>query len=95
MAIGRRFLFCLLVIIGQSGAFADPLAFVTNQQSNDVSVVDTATGQLIKTVAVGIKPAGVSIDNAGAQVFISNPGDGTVSVIDMKQFSVSRTLATG
>ena len=74
-------------------AFAAPFAYITNQGSHDVSVIDLAQQRVVATVPVGRSPAGVVA--AGGRAFISNPDSRDISVIDMASQSVVRTLEAG
>ena len=44
-----------------SAAAAEPMAYVANEKSDDVSVIDTATNSVVRTIAVGKRPRGVAI----------------------------------
>jgi YVTN family beta-propeller protein len=72
-----------------------PFAYVTNQGSHDVSVIDLALQKVIATVPVGRSPAGVVASSRVGRVFVSNPDSKTISVIDMRTQRVVQTLAAG
>ena len=55
--------------------------YVTNEYSNTVSVIDTATNTVTATVPVESYPSGVAVSPDGTRVYVVNEG-GTVSVID-------------
>ena len=58
-------------------------AYVANQKTaGTVSVIDTATGAVVKTIAVGSQPSAVAINPATGLAYVTNRGSGTVSVID-------------
>jgi YVTN family beta-propeller protein len=42
---------------------AEPYAFITNQLDNSVSVIETHSQKVIKTVTVTGKPVGVAVNN--------------------------------
>ncbi len=65
-------------------AEAAPFAYITNQGSHDVSVIDLASQKVIATVPVGRSPAGVVAVSRTGRVFVSNPDSKTISVIDMR-----------
>ncbi|CAN5920748.1 hypothetical protein BH11PSE8_BH11PSE8_40970 [soil metagenome] len=74
---------------------AEPFAYITNQGSHDVSVIDLATQKVITTVPVGRSPAGVVASSRAGRVFVSNPDSKTISVIDMRTQKVIDTLPAG
>lgn len=62
-------------------------AYVPNEKSNTVSVINTTTDTVISTVPVGNVPVGVAVSLDGTKVYVTNFGDDnvpgrTVSVID-------------
>ena len=49
--------FCAAILLVLAGtAHAAPFAYITNQSSDTVSVIDTATNTVVATVAVGDNP---------------------------------------
>ena len=76
-------------------ASSEPFAYITNQGSHDVSVIDLATQKLVATVPVGRSPAGVVASSRAGRVFVSNPDSKTISVIDMRTQKVVATLVAG
>ena len=90
---------CSLLTVGAlaSGAAlnAAPLAFVTNQGPDNVTVLDLETGKTLATIAVGKDPAGVAWDARHRQIFISNPTAGSVSVIAADRPDKAHSFATG
>ena len=57
------------------------LAWVTNQGDDTVAAVDTATGQVVQTVPVGAKPAGVALSPDGRRIYVTNPEGRSLSVV--------------
>jgi YVTN family beta-propeller protein len=70
-------------------------AYVTNEGSNSVSVIDTATNTVIATVPVGLAPFGVAITPDGTQAYVANKNSNTVSVIDTATNTVVATTPVG
>ncbi len=59
-----------------------PFAYITDEFSNTVSVIDTATNMVVGApIAVGSLPIGVAVAPDGARVYVANSGSNTVSVI--------------
>ncbi len=69
--------------------------YVTNQNSNNVSVIDTATNTVTATVDVGRQPWGVAVSPDGKKVYVANYGSSTVSIIDAATNTVSATVPVG
>lgn len=76
-------------------AAAAPFAYITNQGSHDVSVVDLASQRVVATVPVGQSPAGVSACSGNGRVYVSNPDSRSISVIDMASRRVVQTWPAG
>jgi YVTN family beta-propeller protein len=76
-------------------AHAAPFAYITNQGSHDVSVIDLATQTVVATVPVGRSPAGVVASSRAGKVFVSNPDSKNISVIDMRTQQVVATVPAG
>ena len=64
-----------------------------NVGSNDVSVLDADTGDLLATVPVGDRPYGVAFAQGAA--FVSNQYAGTVSVLDLATLDQRAVLTVG
>jgi YVTN family beta-propeller protein len=56
-----------------------PLAYVTNQVDNTVSVIDTAGNTVVATIPVGDNPNGVAITPDGTRAYVTNLGTVVVS----------------
>ena len=49
-------------------------AYVSNEDGNSVSVIDTRLEQVIATIDVGKRPRGMKLDRAGARLFVAVSG---------------------
>ena len=74
--------FVLLSLAAGQTLWGAPFAFITNYNSNTVSVINTATNVVLGFMPVGLQPVGVAVDPAGRRVYVTNQGSNTVSVID-------------
>src|SRR5271168_5377061 len=72
-----------VVVAPPAGATGSgPFAYVANEISNTVSVIDTATNTVSAIVGVGSGPLGVAITPDGTKAYVANAGSNTVGVID-------------
>ena len=82
---------------GSSHAGRDP-GVCDQNNSNNVSVIDTATNAVTATIPVGSDPSGIAITPDGAHVYVTNVGttaSGSVSVIATSSNSVVATINLG
>jgi len=56
--------------------------YVTNIHSGNVSVIDTATANVVAVVPVGEEPHAVEVNRSTNRVYVANSGSDSVSVLD-------------
>jgi YVTN family beta-propeller protein len=71
------------------------LAYIANNYSNDVSVINMATNTVIATIPVGANPEGVSVSPDGSSVYITNESSNDVSVINTATNIVTAIIPVG
>jgi YVTN family beta-propeller protein len=71
-------------IKGQVPELSTLLIYVTNEDSDNVSVINRQTGDIVATVMVGRKPRGIatSLNKEHPRVYVANSGSNSISVID-------------
>ncbi|WP_269850466.1 YncE family protein [Methanosarcina horonobensis] len=65
---------------------------MTNRYSNNVSVIDTATNTVTETVKVGLGPCGITVNQEGTKLYVTNCESNTISVIDTSSNTVTATV---
>jgi YVTN family beta-propeller protein len=73
---------------------AGPVAFVTNEASNTVSMIDLASNEAVE-ISVGVGAYGVQIHPNGVLVYVTNALDGTLSVVNVTSAVVENTIPVG
>jgi len=66
--------------------------YITNENDDTVSVIDTATHALVATIPVGSKPIGVAVSPDGGRVYVANSHSNTISVISTITNTVEATI---
>jgi len=66
--------------------------WVVNAASNDITVVDLASRQLVAHIEVGDNPRGIVLSPDGATAYVNNTLAGTVSVIDTNAYAVTSVI---
>ena len=72
-------------------------AYITNDGSGNVSVIDTATNTVTAAIPVGAAPFAVAVSSEGGTVYVANAGFGanTVSAIATATNRVTATIPVG
>jgi YVTN family beta-propeller protein len=63
--------------------------------SGTVSVIDTASNTVVKTIEVGLHPTGLALSPSGDRVYVTNANSDTVSAISTATDTVVKTLHVG
>jgi YVTN family beta-propeller protein len=67
-------------------------AYVTNQGSATVSVIDLSTSEKVQDIPVGIEPYGIALTPDGSRAYVANSASNSVSVIDTTSNTVVATI---
>jgi len=70
-------------------------AWVSNAQSNSVSVFDAKTRKLVATMEVGAVPVGIQMTPDGGRAFVANTNANQVTVFDVPGRKILTTFTTG
>lgn len=68
---------------------------VTNNEDNNVSIINAKTYKLINNVTVGKGPHGFRISNDSKYAYVVNMGEGTVSVVDIENNKELKKIKIG
>ncbi|WP_161798252.1 bifunctional YncE family protein/alkaline phosphatase family protein [Aneurinibacillus tyrosinisolvens] len=69
--------------------------YVANNLNDSMSIIDTQTNKVTKTVAVGHNPYAVTVSKDGAYAYVSNWGGNTISVVDTATGEVAKSIQVG
>lgn len=70
-------------------------AYIANNGSNTVSVIDTRTNTVSATIPVGAEPYGVAVNPVTTRAYVANGAGNTVSVIDTASNLVIAAIDVG
>jgi YVTN family beta-propeller protein len=71
------------------------LLYVLCQDSDELRVIEEASGKVVKSVPVGRVPRGIVITRRGDTLYVTNAWSDNVSVIDARNLEVTKTLPAG
>lgn len=69
--------------------------FVSNERSNDVTVINGATLEVEATIPVGERPRGIGISPDHKEVYVAVSDENAIAVIDPENLTVLRKFAAG
>ncbi len=74
----------VFAVKGQVPELSTLLVYVTNEGSNNISVINRQSGEVVATVMVGKKPRGIatSLNKERPRVYVVNSGSNSISVIE-------------
>ena len=73
--------------------------YATNPKADNISVIDTVSRTVIGNISVGKRPCCIVVDKGTRNMYVTNTGSHTISVIDMYEDNyeraVKKTIAVG
>ncbi len=69
--------------------------FVTNQDSNSVSIIDETTQRVVASIPVGKRPVAVTVDTSTHLVYAADAQSNALSILDGVKHQVVATVAVG
>ena len=81
----RRGLVALAALALIPYGIAAPLAYVPNEGSATISVIDTATDKVVSTLRFGKKPRGIAVAPDGKRLYLSDQTGNALVVVDLER----------
>jgi len=69
--------------------------FVTNEKDDSISVIDSRTNKVEKTIAVGKRPRGIGLAPDGTEFYVALGAENAIAVVDPKSLAVLRKIPSG
>lgn len=86
-------LLCVLIALSSSALVFANFAYVANNDSDTVSVIDASNNSVVGSISVGIGSVWIAITPNGRFAYVTNGSDDTVSVVDTSSNSVVRSIS--
>src|SRR5688500_4928707 len=74
---------------------AAPFAYVPNENSGSVSIIDTATDKVVGELRTGGKPRGIAVSPDGARLYLSDRASNSLLVVDLARREVEKRIPLG
>ena len=82
----------ICVTIALAGDAKAYKAYVSNEKSNTISIIDTAERKVVGTIKVGQRPRGIAVTKDQKYVLVAVGDDDTIQMIDTTSNKVVDTL---
>ena len=92
LGIGLLGIGLLVLAQAQASAFT---AYVSNEKSNTISVVDIDKLTVVRTIKVGQRPRGIELTKDGKFILVAVGDDDTIQMIDTSTYEIAATLPSG
>src|SRR6516225_7169988 len=76
-------------------AAAAPFAYVPNEGSGTLSVIDTSTDKVVADIAAGKKPRGTAISADGRTAYVSDQPNNRLVVVDLAGRQMTGSIDLG
>jgi YVTN family beta-propeller protein len=94
VSLVRYALFVGLAVIAFAVA-AQPYAYVANEKSGTVSIVDTARDETVGEIRTGTKPRGMAASRDGKSLYVSDQAANALLVVDLAKRAVASKVDLG
>ena len=84
-----------LLVAAAAHALAGPLAYVANEKSGTVSIIDTALDRVVGEMPAGKRPRGMALSPDGKRLYVSDQSANALHVIDTGERRIGRSIALG
>ena len=84
------FLGCFQLVHAGSGRI-----FITNERSNDISVIDGASLEIERTIEIGDRPRGIGISPDGTELYIAVSEENVIAALDLNTLELLRKFQAG
>lgn len=78
-----------------SVAGAQSLAYVTNEKSGTLSIIDIARDEVVGEIRAGGRPRGMAFASGGARLYVSDAQSNALKVLDLAARAVSASIDLG
>ncbi len=93
--VKRMLLPAAIIVMAFTAPAAGQTVFVSNEKDNTLSVIDAQTLKVTKTIKVGKRPRGITLNADGSLLYICASDDNTVQVLDTATGKILHNLPSG
>src|SRR5476649_878407 len=87
--------FIVAASLSAGAALAQPYAYVPNEKSSTISVIDTATDRVTGEIQAGSRPRGIAASPDGKFIYVSDQPNRALNVIDVAKKAITAKIELG
>ncbi|MGE5215382.1 MAG: beta-propeller fold lactonase family protein [Chloroflexota bacterium] len=87
----QAFLRPAFAFVGRGNELRGVLAYVTNENSNMVTIIDRSLDRVVDVLEVGQQPKGIVVAQNSSRAYIVNSGSNNLTILDIKTNTVLHT----
>ena len=89
-----RYILLLLVAVS---VYAEPThrLFVTNEADDTVTVIDSRTNEVVKTINIGDRPRGIGFSPDHSHVYVAIGNENAIAVVDTNSLEIVKKIPAG
>ena len=91
--ITRSLLVSALLLAFGGSVLAGPLAFVPNEKSASISLIDTGSDLRQRDIAIGQRPRGIAGD--ASRLYLTDGKTGSLLIVDKRSGKLERSVRVG
>src|SRR5436309_688226 len=84
-----------VALLAPCSASASPFAYVPNEKSGTLSIIDCASDTVVGEIKAGSKPRGLAVSHNGKMLYVSDQPANALLVVDLDKKAVVGTLPLG
>ena len=81
--------------LASEAVHAEPFAYVPNEESGTISVIDTQNDTVVATIKAGKKPRGIATAKASNRLYVSDQPNNTLLIVDLDKQAVVDSIDLG
>jgi YVTN family beta-propeller protein len=85
----------ILIAVFSTSTFATPYAYVPNEGSGTISIIDTSSDTVIGDIATNGKPRGTAVSPDGQTIYVAEQKSESLLIIDAKTKKITAKINVG
>src|SRR6185436_18886151 len=90
-----RSLLAAFLVAGACSATGQPIAYVSNEKTGTLTLIDTARDAVVGEIRAGTKPRGMALSRDGRRLYVSDQPNNALLIIDVEKRALESKIDLG